>query len=378
MNQTLEDLLEQSRKAGTVESVGRFTVDFETAVRKLRERQVENQFHYIHRLIRAAVILKAPQVEIQCAHHRVRVHFPKAAAPINHLDKLASLILDGENLSQRELATAVNLVLGLEPQSLELKLSDGTHSRVLSIQNGQAEVFNTEPCPEGTTFQLTRNPDSKLSSWLADPPEYLNIFRRFRYAPITMVLNGKTLKKSSCWGEKSGSVIRIGGFLGVFSQVLYSNQHAIELRMRAGDLRNGIELGASLAHSQLDVRPTGQHIDSDNPMCSLAVGFCADHSKRSSASFVHWGETLQVFPVDLNLPAVEFLIAANDLDLDLSGERIIENDAFEQRWQEAKSCYELVEEALLKAYPQGVYRSLVQTALKDTKQRWRFSVPTIL
>lgn len=322
------------------------------------------------------MILDSPRADIVCRHDKVRVSFPKAVCPPDELDKILRSVLDHNSPEVRELATSINLAIGLEPTSLEVKVSNGETSRVLQVRGGEAEIYSGGPEPTGTTFQLTR-PGTMFAKMTSEAPEYFNIFRSFRYCPLDLFINSRQLPAGQGWGQKAGNrVFRFGFPFRIASY--FNGQHIIEVRFRDHDARNNtLRLGPSTARTGVllessqpeDLEPPENTSHADR--FRIAIGLTGEDSVSSTASFILHGETLQVFPVAFPVPGVELLVSAHELDLDISGERLVENDKFEERWQQAKETYLQLEQSLHEAYPGTSPKKLVRRALFDRESRWR-------
>lgn len=250
----------------------------------------------------------------------------------------------------------------------------------MRIEKEAAQVFDAPTSSPGTVFQLTRGKGSALARLGTEPPEYFNIFRRFRYCPIRLSINGKAVAEGRGWGEKTGSTLRLtrNPWLFFNSRKVRENQHVVETRVVSRPELNGVRLADSAACSSVvltinqdqDSTPSARR-EGGGGDYFLAIGISADQSRQSTASFILWGESLQVFPLKLPIPGVEMLISAAGLTLDLSGERLVENECFEERWREAKSLYGKLEGALTQAYPGAKGRKLIAEALHDDHHRWR-------
>lgn len=350
---TLEDLLEEARRAGTVESAGTFTLDFQAAVAKLRGFQLENQYHYVNRLVRAAALAGAGEVEITTDSSKTRVWFPALACEPQNLSRLFEDLFQSQRPAARELATAVNLAIALNPQQIEVQ-ADG---KVFTLKNGVGDLYDVPGARKGTTFQLTRKLASQLSQLGTHTPEYLAIVKRFRYCPLALRINGERLKGYERWGAPrepsvfSGDTVTIRPGFWSLGQRFFARHHALEARYFHPEAEaNCIYLGPSRATRLLgeDQRP-----------CFLAFGLRVDPKAESAACFVHHGEIVQRFPVKLPLTGVDMAISAYGLQLDLSGEQLLQDAAFEERWSEAKHAFRYVHEILVGTYGKSPVKGLL-------------------
>lgn len=319
-------------------------------------------------------MLGCPRVDILCYHDKTRVSFPGIALALENLPNLLKDVLSTQEPVRREFATALNLVIGLKPTLVEIKVCDGRDSRALQIRGEKVEIFDLEgtTTPE-TSFQVQRQAGSLITRLGTEAPEYFQIFRRFRYCPIQLSINSKTLSEGRGWGDCYGNKVHLSRSFLSLARSLPESQHVVELRVKRGPEHDGLRLSKSLAHStallQHDPLPTEAIVQEG--IYYLALGICASPNRASTATFVLWGESLQVYPVKLSLPGVELLISAAGLDLDLSGERLLDNSRFQSRWDEAKSYYELLVLALKQAYPKASENRLIAYAYLDSQHEWQ-------
>lgn len=349
---TLEDLLDEARRAGTVESVGTFTLDFQAAIAKLRGFQLENQHHYVNRLVRAASLAGSGSVEITTDSHKTRVWFPALAVEPDNLPRLFEDIFQNQRPAAKELATAVNLAIALKPSRIEVQ----SRNRVLAVENGQGDLYETQERP-GTTFQLTRSRSSQLGHLGTHTPEFLAIVKRFRFSKLAISINREILKGYEMWGAPTNpsvfasDTMTLQKAVWALPKIFFKRHHALEARAHHPDERaNCVHLGPSRATVALG--------DSVGP-CFVAFGLRVDPKAESTATFVYEGETLQKFPVKLPLKGVDFAISAHGLGLDLSGEQLLQDEAFEERWAQAKRYFGTIHQALTVTYGKNPVRGLL-------------------
>lgn len=318
----------------------------------------------------------ASVAQITCSHSRVRVSFPGAALEPARLEQFFDAGLLSKQIVLRELSSAVNLALAFESVHLEVKICDGHLGRVLQVKSRgkehEVKVFDVPVGAPETTFQMQRKVGLGLTRIGTESPEYFAVHQRFRFTPVRITINRKVVDTALTWGGKLGPSVQVArGFLSLQRAVYHENRHAIEIRVRhpRADL-NGLSLPPSQAISALSW-PVGDSWLDARDGWFLALGLSVNRRKASTASFVYWGETLQVFPVSLELPGVELLISAQGLDLDLSGEKLIENEAFEARWRLARVLFQQVAQALAQAYPKAQGHQRVVEAIFDSTHRWR-------
>lgn len=344
-----------------------------TALEKLRRFQVENAHHYINRMLRAAYLCGAQHVEVTARARQTRVWFPKAALDPSRLDGLFEELFQGEFPAARELAGATNLALSLEPRSIELRLDDGERARILVLRSEdetEVEVVEASPQSPGTTFQLNRSAGASLTTLGADAPEYLAVSRRCRFSPLQIRLNEKPLAREVGWGSlplkwTSREYVTLKrNFL--FGKKVSQRHHVVEMRVVDQDAaRNGVHLPTQRS-SALMVE--GGDLASRD--CAFAIGLCADPARQSTATFVFCGETLQAFPAELPLPGLDLLICANGLKLDISGERLVQDQSFDELWAQAKKHAARLAQILGDTYP-GPAHKLSGQVFHQPQTMWK-------
>ena len=379
----LEDLLEEARHGGALESSGSFTLDLDAAVQKMRRFHVENPYHYVNRLIRAASYCGNQPVSIVASSGKTRVWFPSPACSPGELPQLLHLLFLDGNSALRELSLAVNMALALRPSRLEIQVSDGQSASLLSLDGReQGGTYSPEvrltavPVTDPrTTIQLTRGRTAAMSHWGAQSPEFTEIVRRFRFCPQPITVNGAAVNDPNWWGAPRGSGFRVSssevvtlsrGFFSI-SESFLCKHHAVEVRAyHENPEANDFALGPSRASNLITVGASPP-----NEQLFLAVGLCADPRRQSRASFIHRGQTLQAFPLELALGGVEMLISAHGLNLDVSGEKILEDARFEMRWAVARQIFEVLHSALVQAFGSRPKAGLAGSALLDRTSAWK-------
>jgi hypothetical protein len=140
----------------------------------------------------------------------------------------------------------------------------------------------------------------------------------------------------------AGDTVTVKSGFWSLGKRLYARHHALEARYYSRGSANCVRLGVSRASLLLTEHHAGP--------CFMAFGLRVDPKAESTASFVYAGELLQKFPVKLPLAGVDFAISAHGLKLDLSGEQLLQDAAFEKRWVKAKSRFLNVYDALTAIY----------------------------
>ena len=347
------------------------------AIEKLRSHQAENPHHYVNRLLRAGYLCGAQRIEVRSDARRTRVEFRGATSRPDRLGNLLEELFQNHGSAAHELANAANLAFGIAAAKVEIKIDDGEQARVLVRRaDGRTEIYQVESLNRPrTTFQLDRRGGQALKAFGANSPEYLSIVRRFRLAPFEISINKETPPRGHAWGKRrekgidAHEGVRLKKGLLSLGTYVCKHHHVAEVRLYGNEpIANGIGLSPSTASSIVRVGnfTSGEQLD----RCRMAFGLRADSSLESTAAWVYRGETLQIFPAKLALPGVEIAINASDLQLDATQERLVQNDAFKNRWEEAKREFNIFAAALQASYGSGSASKLVSSAFYDKKATW--------
>lgn len=345
----------------------------------MRSHQAENSYHYVNRLLRSCFLAGSRGAVVKSDGRKTRVEFNAAAIETGRLAFLLEDLFTNHGTAGHELANASNLAFGLPGCKVELKIDDGQKAAVLVRKsNGDSELFHLETsgAPQ-TSFQLNRGTGEQFRSFGTNSQEYLSIVRRFRLAPFLLSINKERPPRSHAWGRRrpGGVSWREGIRLrdGIFSLGSYvcKHHHVAELRIYGSrPLDNGVGLGNDTSDSIVRV---GGGTVGELDACRIGIGLRADTSLESTVSWVYCGETLQVFPARLSLPALEIVVDASDLQLDASQEKLVQDSAFKARWQEVKEEFELFSSALREVYRVYAPKELVKKVFFDKNMEWKYS-----
>ena len=330
----------------------------------------------MNRLLRSAYLSGARTVLVQSEGRRTRIEIPASVISPEKLSSLLEELFQNFGSAAYELASGANLAFGIENTQVEICIDDGVTARVMSRNGkGEVEIFRVESSGQASTvFQLYRSGAAVLSSFGANSKEYLSIVRRFRLTPLRVKVNRETLSRSLAWGKREIGVFsreRVKLRNGLFSlgEKVCRYHHVAELRIFSSQPdENGIGLEASTASSRAVVgSPT---MSGGLETCTLSFGLKADTSLPTTVSWVYCGETLQTFPARLVLPGVDIAVSAHGLSLDASGEKLVQNRAFTNRWEYVKGYFTVFARALLKSYPNKRASKLVSSIHFDEERNW--------
>ncbi|MBI3926136.1 MAG: hypothetical protein HY319_11385 [Armatimonadetes bacterium] len=221
----LEDLLDDIRGEGRLESSGHFTVESRVALEKMARLQLHSPYEYVLKLIQAAVAARAGEIRIDTDRRGVSLLFDRAVWNLEHLRDLSDLVLEpqatGPQRHRTHLAIGLNAARALEPREIEVVSWNGTHGAHL-VRRGTSETVErlvSGPATERTRIQVRdrraiplRPSGPAWAGWsdhlatrsLGDygaemrslwDSEYSQIWRRALFAPIPVVLDGRAVNR---------------------------------------------------------------------------------------------------------------------------------------------------------------------------------------
>lgn len=199
-----DDFLEQRRRGGTFNSEGHFTVARLEALEKLGTHQFGEHGYWLVKLVQAAVVLGAADVQIRLTPSGVECRL-SARPGINAGQLLARLLEpDGEEDHYTHLVAGLR-ALYARHQQLSWVLRNGSESSLVSLDQGQtAETSVTEVTEPRIEVYLHQTPSTErlVRSWLGQSLEQFGAVReRCWLAPIPVKLDGRALDGPAGHGE---------------------------------------------------------------------------------------------------------------------------------------------------------------------------------
>ncbi len=205
MDSGLGQLLDQLMAEGAVDSGGVFTVDLNQALAKMRRYQLEGRQTYLQALVTAAVLGQATRFQVDGRGHAITVSYDGLASSADDLRRLfSSLLTTGLASRQRELAVAVNTLLGEDFEGLLFQSFDGFRGGELRFSQGQLQVNELDHRPWSdphftNRFRVTRKARGlkgllKTFQPLNEERDFLQ--ERCSLAPLTLEVAGETLARS--------------------------------------------------------------------------------------------------------------------------------------------------------------------------------------
>jgi hypothetical protein len=195
----LNDLLDDLRAEGEVDSQGRFTLDRAEARAKLQKFQLADARRYVLELVQAAVLRGATKIAFDIDADDMRMRFDGQVFTPAELDDLwGSIFADGDSRELRgvrQLALGLNAALGIKPKRIVVR-SGATQVR---LQPGRDdELTPIEPAIAETTIHVQRRFElvlivEFLRNLTGRLDEEVYLRERCSHAAIPITLDGKLI-----------------------------------------------------------------------------------------------------------------------------------------------------------------------------------------
>jgi hypothetical protein len=223
----LDELMQELRADGALDSEGRFTLDREQARAKMQKFQLADPRRYVLELVQAAVLRGAETIDFEIDADDMRVRFDGLAFTPAEIDDLyGSLFGDGnsrEIRGVRQLALALNAALGMEPKFVHLRSGE---VELRSRPGERDEIQTHEQAVPGTQIHVRQRVRPRLVldflrnlTGRLGEEQYLR--DRCLYARAKIVLDGKRISEGLALCEPGLSSLPIEGegFVGVMKLV---------------------------------------------------------------------------------------------------------------------------------------------------------------
>lgn len=368
----LERILKQAQEQGRLHSRGSFTLDVAAASRQFGQYALSEPIAIVARLIRVGALCGgAVQVELNSKSTRVAIagHWSALGALAQSFDQVLC-----DDPAEREFSVALNSIVTRPFQSLAILR--GEPGRIAQLQMNQArEVEVAEAVDLAQDLHFTRIEWTTPKGRRSLSADLAQLEKWFGYCRVPLVLNRQPLEAS--FGRPRGPGLL--KHLGAAKQVLlkgpwylpasyfWADHQALEFRLYSPqEARNEVRLPTpTLASAQLWAGL--REPDPEEP-CYLALSFACDLSQPGRIDWVHRGQLLHSEAADFSLPAVTAVVSCHGLNLDLLGEKLVQNQALDARRQFIRDWVSCVEDELLARYPEAGQELLLKV-LFDT--RWR-------
>lgn len=342
-----EDLIAAFRQEGTYETCGRFSIDLNAAAPKLRSYQLQDPFQYVLKLVQAGIAAGAKDLALCSSPRRVEFLIQEVTFPFESLRNLLAYLLSepgGElERSLRHLATAVNSAVGIRAEEICLACWDGQQGiEVLWRPKNSLVRPILRPQQRGkyTRFFLKRMAgDFQKEIWsqlaVRDLEAMLRgqrkgmdseqswVYDRCHYAPAQITLNGRRLPGYSLgapkWGSNLLSQLPMALAWMAGSRQLLPDYHLTQNYLpRSGPGGLAAPRRVHAAHIRGSRRgATYERI----------LTLAADVSGPFQVACVQDGVLIQQLTLAWTGPGATVLTCADELDKDLTGMKIVENEA---------------------------------------------------
>ncbi|MCY0993369.1 hypothetical protein OV203_39900 [Nannocystis sp. ILAH1] len=195
----MNDLVDELRAGGEVDSQGRFTLDRAQARAKMQKFQLADARRYVLELVQAAVLRGASKIAFAIDTDDMHMRFDGRPFTRGELDELwGSLFADGEGedlRGLRQLALGLNAALGLEPRQIVVR--SGTWQ--LRMAPGREDAFTelAHPVAETTIDVEKRLKLEMVVEFFRDLrgslAEEVYLRERCRHARVSITLDGKPI-----------------------------------------------------------------------------------------------------------------------------------------------------------------------------------------
>ncbi|PRP92785.1 hypothetical protein ENSA5_46970 [Enhygromyxa salina] len=236
----IDDLIDDLRADGAVDSEGQFTLDREQARAKMQKFQLADPRRYVLELVQAAVLRGAETIEFEIDADDMRMRFDGAPFTEAEIDDLyGSLFTKGHGRKVRgvrQLALALNAALGMKPKHIHLR--SGVVE--LHMRPGQRDEIRVHEASAATTElhvkqrlrpRLFVDFFLNLTGQLAEE-QYLR--QRCGYASAAIFLDRKRISRGLVIDDTEASAIRVEGpgFVGAMKVVAdnadYTQLHLVK------------------------------------------------------------------------------------------------------------------------------------------------------
>lgn len=373
----LDDLLSGLQSEGRmVSSDTGFTVHHSKAKEKLKTFQLSNPSFYILKLVQAAVLANATEIEVSLAPHQVTLsHDGDLPQPIELKELLNYIFLSDKETdrhvrSLKRLASAVNTAVSAHARELSLEChgenesyqqvwsADGTEFRELkpSMFRGMRFLLKRKPGDVASSLRhvgCTRLVDLVQGNRNSVQKEEAALWDRAVFCSIPILLNGERLTRNAFGaprypdydGNKKGKVPFFhwiknrSHYLG---RNCHTRYHLIQAYLQA---EAGVRVSLRAPEVSHSFLVSHDHPHERDQLCSIIHGLEANQRFLSRVNFISEGVLIEQ-EARKGLPGGLFsLVSADHLRTDLSGFQLIKDKDYKRCLDSLhRSCKELVRE----------------------------------
>lgn len=367
----LEQLLQRAQEQGQLHSRGRFSLDVASASRQFGQYALGEAVAILARLIRVGALCGGA-VQVELGSKTTRLQIAGHWAAIGSLAQSFDHVLSPDP-ADREFSIALNSIVNRPFQELQiLRGEPGQIGQLKMDAERQVEVAEAVNLAQELYFTQVQWKTPQARSVSKDLEQ---LRRWFRYCRVPVRLNDELLKVPMGHARGPGMLRHLGAAKQLLlkgpwyrpASYFWADHQVLEFRLYSNQAeRNEVSLpDPSLASSRVWA---GSREPSDWGSCYLALSFASDLSAPSRIDWVHRGQLVESEPAEFPLPAITAVVSCHGLNMDLLGERLVQNQALSARRQFITDWVNCLEEELSRRFPQAG-RELMHKLLFDSKIR---------
>jgi len=345
MSKTLQidDLLVSLSHEGQRDSSGAFTVDIAKSEEKMRAFQLADPYHYCLRWLQAAVTGGGKRFLWQSTPLGARLEIAGFQLDPEGIARLPAMLFESQaSQAERHLSAGINAVI--QTQARELRVSSGRLQA--SWTPGKYQEQKLEPAVKGIVIELKRSPGnilkelwfaakyhdlgSSLGSKKARDNEERLLHAHGACAPLTVGIHGLApdwrlpyREPATGWGRLAGMFLRLSPSdapATPFSSEMWLAPGPGQKRFQPLQQRYA-------EHCQGQIPKT----------CRVYVGRPKEYFPCSFLYPIKDGVTLARLEILEDSPGCVFLVEASQLTTDLSGLKIVQDEAFQALCEELRT-----------------------------------------
>ncbi len=342
----LEEYLENQLEEARLESSGKFSVDYFKARDKMEQFRLPSPAHYLLKVIQAAVLSGAPEVEIRIQGATTSIRFePAKTGELHHFEAITNGLgapLEITDPAVRALAQALlgAMLNDWEAVCWRINHHKGSDRLWLGSSGNRTErlVYRAGPKTQ-CVFTQFRPPNWRF--WLSARDRALEhklLHELAGFAPISIKLDGRSIRQAlhiprpqfflyqKYWLERPGFVVKLPpadsfvleGSRRVFKSLVWHN--------------NGLTIQESVQGVTCQFYDVEGDTAGLREQASCRAVLAVDSELRPDARihFLHHGVALTPLEVELGCPGLQiWLPLPSTLALDLTGFQVIRDEAFQ-------------------------------------------------
>lgn len=321
---------------GKLESRGRFTVDRDLALQKLRQHLWASPEFYLLKLVQAAHLAGAGEVSVWAGPHEVELSYDSESFGWEEAEALEGTALSPADDERYLLAVAVQGALGSRPSRLELECHGFRHQwrPKTGWRSGPIEVDGRivlrlrRPFKERLRGGLRQWVDQDLRDWLGGrqgyQPELSLLSERCRFLNRCLLLNGRPLRPG--FGTRAAEA----GPDSLWGR--HVKARAREVHIPARSARGGLEVLDTDALLDKAHRWLGRPLDA-------VLRFHLETGLRTLVAFVRHGVVIDVHTDSLETTGLTAVVPTHGLRTDVTGLSVVKDETYHRkmRWLDERA-----------------------------------------